>query len=534
MGPPEVIHFKGDISPLKEALLKHDIIKDQQSFDNPHFKYFSEYFSNIGVQSIIIEYDYIDKDYLDDYSNYYSRCYAQYGRYCARLHLFPQIINKEKFFNSLCSNKSTYRDSILNSYSGFIVIKPIPKTIIGRTCIQTNEPDNAKQLPLRKEYKVNLFGTKCSVNSLAFQEQDSIVAACATSSLWSAFHLTSSKFGHSIPTPYEITKAATHLFPFADRRFPNKGLSGEQMAHAIKNIGLESIVVNPENESIFKACIYAYLNGGLPIILGIQLYNINGDKYTQVGYHTVLINGIKQEGTLNGIKLPKSSKTALLLTTSERINEIYVHDDQIGPFAVMVIDNMRTDYDKKSISHDNKVRGRDAFSLSTRWHEFYPEKYINVRAIPDILIVPAYHKIRVSWDTILDSINFLNNHLQTMKLGENKIINYNLEWSIKLNTIDNFKEQIKNSSLEPERKKEILFKSSPKYIWQVTGKDDKNGSMDLIFDATDIEHGRLLFDCIHYGTFWPGVFKRLASHKNYGQETSDKHALEVIQWHASE
>lgn len=48
----------------------------------------THYFDHIGAKTIIVENDYIDRDFLEDYSGYYARCFHDYQRSCTRLHFF--------------------------------------------------------------------------------------------------------------------------------------------------------------------------------------------------------------------------------------------------------------------------------------------------------------------------------------------------------------------------------------------------------------------------------------------------------------
>src|SRR5262249_17736969 len=98
---------------------------------------------------------------------------------------------------------------------------PLPRTIVGRTCLKTYPHDSRRDFPITRDYEANLFGMPLRVESLAFQEQDSVAAACATSALWSAFHGTGKQFQHPIPSPVEISKAATAHLPLDTRTFPN-------------------------------------------------------------------------------------------------------------------------------------------------------------------------------------------------------------------------------------------------------------------------------------------------------------------------
>ena len=63
-----------------------------------HFKYFIEYFSNVGdglnAQTILIENKYTSKSYLIDYSNFYSTCFYDYDRFCKRVHFFLIVLPK--------------------------------------------------------------------------------------------------------------------------------------------------------------------------------------------------------------------------------------------------------------------------------------------------------------------------------------------------------------------------------------------------------------------------------------------------------
>jgi len=62
-----------------------------------HSVYFDEYFSALGAKTIVVENDYIDRDYLEDYAGYYVRCFECYERVCTRLHFFPTSFSKDEF-----------------------------------------------------------------------------------------------------------------------------------------------------------------------------------------------------------------------------------------------------------------------------------------------------------------------------------------------------------------------------------------------------------------------------------------------------
>ena len=75
-------------------------------------------------------------------------------------------------------------------YLGFMVIKPLPGSPIGRTVLRTFERDaprgGRREFTAIRRYTVSLAGLSLSVRGLAFQQQDQGVSACATTALWSA------------------------------------------------------------------------------------------------------------------------------------------------------------------------------------------------------------------------------------------------------------------------------------------------------------------------------------------------------------
>ena len=155
-----------------------------------HSVYFENYFSTLGAATILIEKEYVDRDFLEDFAAYYVRCFYPYERKCSRLHFFSHAFASDDFDALLCgTNGGLTEQELQNAYLGFIVVKPLSQTIIGRTCLKTYPEDNGRRwFPITRRYEAHLYGMTLTVETLAFQEQDHVAAACATSSLWSAFH----------------------------------------------------------------------------------------------------------------------------------------------------------------------------------------------------------------------------------------------------------------------------------------------------------------------------------------------------------
>jgi hypothetical protein len=487
--PYEVIPYS--IENLKQCFVNaaYDGSKNQ-ILSKHHFICFENYFKSIKTQTIVVEKNYINREYLEDYASYYVRSFNNYERKCTRLHFFGASFNDEQFKQVLRNDAIGYQANELQTgYHGFIVLKKLPKTIIGKTCLITYSHEGFRYFPSIRKYFTNLYGIPLEVESLAYQEQDSIVAACASSAIWSALHGTGILFQHSLPSPVEITRAATKHFPFSNRHFPNKGLTPEQMALTIREVGLEPFLYNAETYDRLKATLYAYLMGKIPVIVGYGVWDTNDNSPKSpakfIGKHAVLICGF----SLNGPLKDEFDGITNLSLTSSRINKIYVHDDQIGPFAKMEFNS--------SVIQINKDVAIEGIDTTARDKNGTIDK---IKALPDMLIIPLYHKIRIPFDLILKVVNSFNGILDMINKTPSLPTIEMFEWDIFLSKVQDFKKEIFSDSLIAcdGYKESILTAEYPRFIWRARGSRTRSRVIEFIFDATDIDQGDYFMNLIVY------------------------------------
>jgi hypothetical protein len=138
MGKPiEVVEY--DEEKLVEIFRENSPASKEMILGKNHPDYFNKYLKSddIGVKTIVVEHDYIDRDFLEDFSGYYVRCFSDYKRKCTRLHFFSEKFQQADFDLFLEQFDPDFKNKLEKSYLGFIVIKPLPQTIIGRTCLKT-------------------------------------------------------------------------------------------------------------------------------------------------------------------------------------------------------------------------------------------------------------------------------------------------------------------------------------------------------------------------------------------------------------
>ena len=294
----------------------------------------ASYLKELKATYFFVEKEYVDKDFIEDYAHYYSRCFTPYRKVCRRVHFFGAGFDpdraKEKLWGRVGGKGIVEIQDALSLYLGFIVFRPLPYTVYGRVCLRPlNLSDSGEsRYPAIQNVTAHLMGVPLTIKTMPYQEQDTVVAACATSALWSAFQITGRKFIHCIPSPNHITSLATQGGSCTTRAFPSGGLFANEMGRAVHKVGLTQQIVQFLSSDVFRTEVYAYLRLGLPVVLLASVY-ANGK---QEGNHAITISGYH----LGDVKAVASWKGLPLIGTA--IDRFFCHDDRIGPFVDVTMD----------------------------------------------------------------------------------------------------------------------------------------------------------------------------------------------------
>ena len=466
--------------------ISHDRFTPEQARDDAHATYLLDYLGAIDAKTLVIEYEYTDGDYLDDFASYYVKCWADYERRCRRLHAFRNKFDREQFLAAVRTRGAgTIAAEMQANYLGFIVVRPLPEAIIGRTLLATYPSDyDRRKYTVVREYHANLFGIPLTVESLPYQEQDTVLAACATVALWSCFHKTAELFGTRAPTPAVITKAANNIVRHT-RPIPSHGLSVEQICGAIRHVELEPEVFAHPNDISFVSLIYAYLRAGIPVLLGID---IDGH-----GLHAVALTGYSlqpapvrtSEGAGPGSKAP---------LTGRCIDELYAHDDGIGPFSrIKIVD---------------KGPGCPV-TLEGSWP--HPVTGAPAAMKPHVVIVPVYHKIRVTFVTASEWVTML--HFIVTAAGAMPADGI---WDVYLSDSNDLKLGL-SSGTPGDEAEQLLLRGHPRFVWYAALRSGDRVLAWMLADATDMDRS-----CPVYAIVWNDMALRERMRRLLGTEPLQK------------
>jgi len=451
--------------------------------------------------SLVVEGNYIDNHYLDDYAQYFVKCFTKYPRDCCRIHFFiDKKIEHDEFRRLLIKTPSMAKLKVLQeNYLGYLVVRPLPDTFIAKACLKPYPQffqNNRNLKILLKEYKASLFGIPLHVSSIAFQEQDKVLSACATSALWSFYQAHGHIGINNHPSAIAITKSAYPENPGADSPFPNVGLNLGMICHSIRENKLEARQIRiPNNEkrnNLLQEQVYAYLSADQPLILGVQVRRVDQSESEDDPnkFHAVTVLGFGLEDVdASSLALQKDD----IRTRAERISRLFVHDDRTGPYARLLKKDgdWLLEIDRGGVSEGQK---------------FTPEIYT-----PTNLVIGVYHKIRLHYPRIRLTCVSLMSRLQEAikkKFENNQELKdksdlltwivQSLEWDIKLAEVSKLKERLLLDGNIISDRTSVLSRSLPRFIWSAKTFIGDTPFFELLFDATDIPQGDAFLDVIHY------------------------------------
>jgi len=454
-------------------------------WDDPHrqLKYVAEYVRSLGCKTFVIEQHYIDRDYMEEHSVFYSKDLRSSANYCKRIHFFRspkdqvengiQLLHKSALsqqgapFRQLCRNFSE------KHYLGFTVIKPLTGCPVGRTVLACYPEDSGRghtrRFSCAFDYDVHLLGIPFYVRGLAFQQQDVGVSACATTALWTSLQRARQLEQSGAAAPAQITlRASQFALPFG-RSMPSEGLSLDQMSMAINSLGYSPYLFRAESFEATRALLFSAISSGISPVLVLE-----DESRTQ--HHAVAVSGMAVTNDRSVL-----SSSVGIIDQSQEMCAIYVHDDRYGPYI-------------KATQLERKGQLLLRFNIHNGEHGVRQETWTLSHAL-----VPMHSKVRLSFGELNRAAGELSDYVQALRVSilESRSI---LIRSTRILRSYKYLEML----LAKQQTNKAVWKICdtlplPRYLAVVTMEANDLNRIDVLLDTTATERNLRYLAVITYG-----------------------------------
>lgn len=398
--------------------------------------------------SIILEDNYIDKVYRDEYYTYFSTKLHPCSRECVKLSFIGIPVDKGMLLNA------GDLDKIKSAYLGFMVLRPIFPGIVGRTAMSPK----ALKFPFsdikicKASIKNSIIGQDVSVRAFPHSSQDSEFMTCAETTIWTLMEYFGSKYPEYTPVlPSRIHKILDRKA--YQRHIPSEGLLYTDISYVLQSnsFGCKVYSQNTYGDEVFKRIFATYIESGVP--LGVAVTGEHKGKH--IG-HAVVCIGRKNICRDKIDSLPSRTFTGKVVkykVWNDCIDEFVFNDDNNPCYQIADLKSPTPQYDNSAVSD---------------------------------IIVPLYHKI------YFDAPRALNFAEQICDLLFSPVLPDGCVLRVFLASSHSFRNHIAEDPLLGREYKEVMldYVKLPKFVWvaEISCHDDfiaeiVNGL--ILLDATE-------------------------------------------------
>jgi hypothetical protein len=224
---------------------------------------------SLGAARALLEHQYLDRDYRDEYRQFYAQTYRWIPDRCERLHFW----------------------SPRQRYLGYTSLRPIAGRPVGRTMLAPG-PAFEEDVSCVALTSASPYGHRNSLAAFPYISQDRQYGRCAHAVIWMIAHYHHLRYGSPQRFMSEIVEAAASAE--YERVIPSEGLSDDQVGAALRSLGLGAVQYPIGGEGGISRedlddTLRRYLNSGMPLALATP------------GHLTVIIGAGYERGELQVI-----------------------------------------------------------------------------------------------------------------------------------------------------------------------------------------------------------------------------------------
>lgn len=465
-------------APFSRESLSQELDCERDDHEVSHtVEYLAAYLAYLDASSMLVEEHYIDRHYLEEFSQYYARSFNAPQPWCTRVHFFKQFdaTQLDAAFDGAYASveaRAAAENALRPHYLGYVVRRPLPHASVGRTVLKTYPVEGRRHYDVVRPYEVNVCGLDLRVDGLAYQQQDGGAAVCASTSLWSALQQVAHLAGHRTPTPHAITEAARSPFP------ASTGLDMRQMATALSNLGYGADVLTPStNRAAFRALLVTCIASRLPVILLIAKKEPTGagtDAGEITPGHAVCITGYSDPQTIIEVPPQRLAEPPVrpIRSRDASLEIIYVHDDNLGSHAHYEL----FDSDERNEQGQRKLmlrRGRSNHPAVDWWTVDQWEVYA--------ALVPKPSNLRAAIDDVFHDALYVRPLVEALLPG------LELHYSARIESGVEYKRSLFGRNLNRNLLRGFVEALTlPRYVGVVSVHDSVSHLLDVLLDVSEI------------------------------------------------
>ncbi len=226
-----------------------------------------------AVKGLLIERNYVDKDYRSTYYHFYAKKGQHYRADCVRLHFFDATVTFDDSALKLACPDGPGRLS--DHYFGFMVLRPTGIATIGRSVLSPDVRNGACRYIITAHHKVHLLGYKLMIQGFPSMDQHIDISVCAHAACWSILRHYSERYNiYREFLTHDITLMAHQFDPGG--LIPSKGLEVSHAERVFQEAGTFPIHVTRDmkaSDPAFYRQLSAYVESGFPLFAAMHKHS---------------------------------------------------------------------------------------------------------------------------------------------------------------------------------------------------------------------------------------------------------------------
>ena len=284
------------------------------------------------VKAVLVEHDYVDKDYRSTLYNFYAKKGRPYRADCVRLHFFDEQVE----FNR---PSDEFSERLLGDhYYGYMVLRPTIRGTLGRSVLSPDIRVEARGRAIQALHHVHLQGHRLGVWGFPSMDQHVDIAACAHVACWAVLrHYSENYSQYREYLVHDIAKLATGFDPGGIS--PSLGLNEWEAERVFNAAGCFPVIVARDGlkDDEFFSQLLAYLESGFPLFIGVDLDGLG---------HAIVAAGYSWK-TLAAAPSHASSHVW------RQVDKLLTVDDNLLPYVSVPVDERTSDGAEPDYTTDN-------------------------------------------------------------------------------------------------------------------------------------------------------------------------------------